>query len=74
MAALAYADVFDLRVELHLFEPFAQRVWDLRENVTAYDAWYVAIAEALEIPLVTLDHRLAAAPGLRCEVLIPPTS
>jgi len=43
-------------------------VWDLRENVTVYDAWYVALAEALGVPLLSADRRLAAAPGLRCEV------
>jgi predicted nucleic acid-binding protein len=40
--------------------------------VTAYDAWYVAIAEALELPLATLDRRLVAANGPRCEFATPP--
>ncbi len=44
------------------------RVWDLRDNLTAYDASYVALAEAMEATLVTSDRRLASAPGLRCEV------
>ena len=47
-----------------------QRVWDLRDNVTAYDATYVALAEALQVELVTADARLAAAPGLRCAVRV----
>lgn len=38
-----------------------RRIWDLRNNLTAYDAVYVALAEALEVPLVTRDRRLAAA-------------
>lgn len=44
-AALAHQDLLDLRVELFPYEPFAQRVWQLRHNITAYDAWYVALAE-----------------------------
>jgi predicted nucleic acid-binding protein len=46
------------------------RAWDLRANVRSYDALYVALAEALEATLLTLDRRLAAAPGLRCPVEI----
>jgi len=42
IASLAYADLLALRVELFPFQPFASRVWELRANVTAYDAWYVA--------------------------------
>lgn len=42
------------------------RVWDLRDNLTAYDATYVAVAEALGAPLVTADGRLGRAPGPRC--------
>ncbi|WP_026116866.1 type II toxin-antitoxin system VapC family toxin [Nocardiopsis valliformis] len=48
----------------------ADRVWELRNNLTAYDAAYVAVAEALDCALVTGDARLAAAPGLRCEVRV----
>ena len=43
--------------------PLAARIWDLRENLTAYDAAYVALAEALNAPLITMDARLAQAPG-----------
>ncbi len=55
------------------YEPFADRVWQLRHSVTPYDAWYVAIAEAFEVPLATLDHRLANAPGPRCSFSTPPS-
>ncbi|MGY1780286.1 type II toxin-antitoxin system VapC family toxin [Geodermatophilus sp. SYSU D01036] len=48
------------------------RVWQLRGNLTAYDATYVALAEALGCPLVTADGRLARAPGLRCTVTVVP--
>lgn len=52
--------------------PLLDRVWQLRDNVRAYDALYVALAEALDATLLTLDRRLAAAPGLRCAVEIVP--
>ena len=44
------------------------RCWELRANLTPYDAAYVALAELLDAPLVTGDARLAGAPGVRCEV------
>lgn len=66
LATLAHNDLLALRVHLYPYEPFAQRVWELRENVTAYDAWYVSLAERLEVDLATLDRRLARAPGPRC--------
>lgn len=44
------------------------RIWELRDNLTAYDAAYVALAETLEAPLVTMDARLAQAPGIRAVV------
>lgn len=48
------------------------RIWELRLNLTAYDAAYAALAEALDCPLVTADGRLAYAPGIRCEVHVVP--
>lgn len=45
-----------------------ERIWELSDNLTAYDAAYVALAEALDAPLVTLDERLARAPGVRAAV------
>lgn len=71
VAALALADLARLPIDLLPFDPFAARVWELRDNVTAYDAWYVAIAEAFDGRLATLDRRLAASPGLRCAFLVP---
>lgn len=68
-ASLALRDVMALDLELCSFAPFAPRVWELRRNVTAYDAWYVAVAEALELPLATLDLRLVRSSGPRCEFL-----
>jgi predicted nucleic acid-binding protein len=71
-AALALTDLADLDVSLFGFGPVAERVWELRDNLSAYDAWYAALAEALACPLVTLDRRLARTPGLACPVLVPP--
>lgn len=48
------------------------RIWELRGNVSAYDATYVAVAEVLEAPLVTADGRLARAPGPRCPITVVP--
>jgi predicted nucleic acid-binding protein len=73
-ASLAHSDLLDLRVELYPYEPFAARIWTLRDNVTCYDAWYVALAETLNAKLATLDRRLAAAPGTRCRFQTPPSA
>lgn len=70
-AALAQAELVRLDLALFAFEPFADRVWQLRSNLTAYDAWYVALAEALDCPLLTLDERIARAPGIACAVRTP---
>lgn len=57
-----------LRLRRHPHWPFADRIWDLRQNLSAYDASFVALAEALEMPLVTCDRRLAAARGNAAEI------
>jgi predicted nucleic acid-binding protein len=49
-------------------EPLLGRMWALRENLTAYDAAYVALAEGLRVPLLTRDRRISAAPGLATSV------
>jgi predicted nucleic acid-binding protein len=49
-----------------------ERIWGLRENLTAHDAGYVALAEQLDCSVVTADARLAAAPGIRCAVTLVP--
>jgi predicted nucleic acid-binding protein len=70
-ANAAFEELMELDVELHEFEPFSERVWELRHNVTSYDAWYVALAEALNLPLATLDRRLVKAEGPKCRFLTP---
>ncbi|MGH3327696.1 MAG: type II toxin-antitoxin system VapC family toxin [Streptomycetales bacterium] len=74
VAAMAHADLLDMRVELFPYAPFAPRVWDLRGNVTSYDAWYVALAESLGSKVATLDLRLARAAGPQCGFETPPTA
>ena len=50
--------------------PLLSRIWELRNNLTAYDAAYVALAEATGAPLVTADRKLASTPGHRAEVIV----
>jgi predicted nucleic acid-binding protein len=69
--ALAHAELLELRIELFPYESVAARVWDLRHNLTVYDACYVALAEQLDAPLATLDERLARSPGPRCTFVTP---
>jgi predicted nucleic acid-binding protein len=61
-AIQALEHLSDLAAERHDHEPFLSRVWELRHNLTAYDALYVALAEALDAPLITCDARLAGLP------------
>ena len=68
MGALALDRWRDLDIERYPHEPFLGRVWQLRDNVTAYDAIYVALAEALSTVLVTGDRRLVGAPGVRAAI------
>lgn len=70
-ANAAHDDLMQLDIELFPFEPFAGRIWELRHNLTCYDAWYVAIAEALELPLATLDKPLSRSTGVTCKFLTP---
>ena len=73
-ATTAHINLLRLELELFPFAPFAERIWALRGNLTSYDAWYVAVAEALDCPLLTLDRRLSRASGPTCEIITPPRS
>ena len=64
-ALLAFSE---MSLERHPHWPFLDRIWELRRNLTAYDAAYVALAEALGAPLLTCDRALALAPGHRATV------
>lgn len=74
IASLAHDDLLSLRVALFPYPPLAARAWELRANVTAYDAWYVALAEELDAELATLDIKLSRVPGPRCTFATPPPS
>ena len=62
------ADLADLPLHRYPHDLLLPRMWELRNNLTAYDAAYVALAEALGAPLITRDQRLAAAPGHHARV------
>ncbi|HVA43960.1 MAG TPA: type II toxin-antitoxin system VapC family toxin [Acidimicrobiales bacterium] len=72
-AQLALQDLGELRLRRVSHRPLLVRCWELRENLTIYDAAYVALAELLDVALLTADVRLASAPGPQCrvEVLAP---
>ena len=62
-AAAALEDLRALDLQRHAHEPLLDRIWELRQNLSAYDAVYLALAEGLDTVLVTCDGRLARAPG-----------
>jgi predicted nucleic acid-binding protein len=70
-AALAHTDMLDLAIEQWPYEVLASRTWELRHNLSSYDGSYVALAELTGATLVTLDRRIARAPGLRCNIATP---
>lgn len=72
MGSQDHRDLLRLDLALFPYEPFGERIWALRQNVTSYDASYVALAEALEAPLATLDRKLPMADGPQCRFLTPP--
>ena len=65
-ADAASEDLVDLPISVFPTAPLLPRVWELRHNLTSYDGCYVALAEAVDRPLLTADRRLANAPGARC--------
>lgn len=67
-AALAIEDLGDLPLKRVAHTHLMVRCWELRHNLTVYDAAYVALAEALDADLITADHKLAASPGPRCRI------
>jgi len=67
-AADARADFADLTIVRYEHGFLADRIWELRHNLTAYDAAFVSLSETLDVPLVTCDRRLASAPGHRAQV------
>ena len=69
-ADLAVADLLALPLQRIPHRQLLTRCWELRENLTTYDAAYVALAELLDVVLVTGDKRLSRSPGLRCRVQV----
>ncbi len=65
---LALADLLALRLRRVPHGALLERCWELRDNLTIYDAAYVALAEALEATLLTADARMAGAPGCLCPI------
>jgi len=70
-ATQAHADLVELDIEMWPYELLAPRAWQLRGNLSVYDASYVALAELVGAALVTLDRTLGRASGVRCEVMTP---
>ena len=70
-ATASHNDLMQLEIDLLPFAPFAERIWELRGNLTSYAAWYVALAEALGCPLATLDRRIARSSGPTCPIISP---
>lgn len=69
-AELALADLAALPMGRAPHLPLLRRCWELRNNLTIYEAAYVALAELLEAALITADARLARAPGIRCRCVV----
>jgi predicted nucleic acid-binding protein len=65
---LALNDLVEMPLTRMPHRPLMPRIWELRHNLTPYDAAYVALAESLDVTLLTVDGRSTRAPSLRCEV------
>ncbi|MGB6003808.1 MAG: type II toxin-antitoxin system VapC family toxin [Ornithinimicrobium sp.] len=69
-SSAAFEDLSDLDITLYPHRPLLPRVWQLRDNLTTYDASYVALAEALDTQVLTLDARLSNSPGANNRTLL----
>ncbi|MGH7882317.1 MAG: type II toxin-antitoxin system VapC family toxin [Candidatus Dormibacteraceae bacterium] len=71
-AVSAHLDLTESSFELYPYSSLAERIWELRENLTSYDAAYVALAELMNAPLITLDSRIGRATGPHCRIITFP--
>lgn len=71
LATTAHRDLAQLTIEYWPYDAVAARCWELRNNLTIYDASFVAMAESTGSPLYTLDYRLVAASGPTCQFVTP---
>jgi predicted nucleic acid-binding protein len=71
VAQQAWRDLSLIRLSAVPYGDIAARIWDLRDNLSAYDAAYVAVAELFDIPLLTFDPRIRRAPGPTCQFVTP---
>lgn len=71
-APLALADLMELPLQRAHHAPLPPRIWELRDNLTVYDAAYVSLAEASDVALLTSDGRVSRATGPLCEVELVP--
>ena len=70
-SAQAAVSIFEQAdIEIMPTWPLTSRIWELRHNITSYDACYVALAESLNAPLITTDYRLSRAPGLPVQTIV----
>ncbi|MDB5439758.1 MAG: Toxin 1 domain [Caulobacteraceae bacterium] len=69
-ARTALTHLVELPITRYPHDALLTRIWELRANLTAYDAAYVALAESLDAPLLTRDQRLAAAPGNHANIIL----
>jgi predicted nucleic acid-binding protein len=69
-AVEAIEDLIDLALTTYDVDHLLFRIWDLRENLTAYDAAYVALAEDLRVPLLTRDQKLASTKGHAAQIIL----
>lgn len=69
-SAEAFEDLSDFDIALFPHRPLLPRIWQLRDNLTTYDASYIALAEALDARVLTFDARLANAPGVNDRALL----
>jgi predicted nucleic acid-binding protein len=71
-ASESHRTLLRIKCSLWPYSVIAERVWELRHEVTVYDASYIAVAEMINAPFITLDRRVKRANGPRCEILTPP--